>query len=309
MSTQNQPPPQAVANLPIMETVLAAFASVAGQLGLLAQAAKGAFVLLLGASLLSLALPGGGNVGFFMILISLAATTIFGLNWCRVMLLGPQGLPRRSLSWGQPHWRFLGFGLLLFLITMLASIPLSIVGSVLASVFGMAPSAGDLGAALGLTFTLVLIGMLYVLGRLGFVFPAVAVEENYSLGLAWRHTAGQGFRLTAALFIAGLPLVVAQLLLTDLLLQGLLGLSFSDMMPTMPLPDGSLPPAAPPAAGTPPAEPASLFAVIVFNLISVVINFLCIAFRTCTGWVPAGGGNLPAEAPGDSDADDEEPRH
>src|SRR3546814_4561366 len=70
---------------------------------------------------------------------------------------------------------------------------------------------------------LVFLGMLYVIARFGFIFPAVAVEENYSLRLAWQHSAGQGGRMVGALFAAGFPIAVAQILLTFLLSNALLG--------------------------------------------------------------------------------------
>jgi hypothetical protein len=309
MSNPNQPPPQAVANLPIGETVLGAFASVAGQLGLVARAAKGAFLLLVMASLISLALPAGGSSSLFLVLVSFAATCHFGVNWCRVMLLGPAGLPARALSWREPHWRFFGHGLLLFFVMMLLTLPMTFIGSVLAGLLGLAGTA-DSGPGLGvaLVLLLVFVGSLYVLARLGFIFPAIAVEESYDLRLAWQHTAGQGARITAALFAAGLPVVLAQLALTAFLFDSLFGISITQMLPA---PGGELPTTAPPPSDSLPQEAPSVFAVLLFDLVAAVTNFLsfavlfsllCLAFRTCTGWVPAGPASLPA-APRDEDRD------
>src|SRR3546814_9818523 len=87
----------------------------------LGQAAKGAIALLAAAIALSLILPAGGASNLFLILVGFAATAHFGLNWCRVMLLGPAGLPARGLGWHQPHWRFFGYGMLLFLVMMLST--------------------------------------------------------------------------------------------------------------------------------------------------------------------------------------------
>src|SRR3546814_19707175 len=106
--------------------------------------------------------------------------------------------------------------------------------------------------------------MTYLVARLGFVFPAIAVEERYSLRLAWQHTAGQGSRMTAALFVAGFPSSVAQLLLPALLLDSLLGVSFSELPPAMPAPGAELPP---PAELSPRAS-ASAGAILPFALIS-----------------------------------------
>ncbi|WP_422369020.1 hypothetical protein [Pelagibius sp.] len=299
------PPSSAVADLPVAATAVASFASVFGQLGLVAQAAKGAFFMLMGAWAISFILPTGGGAGFFLFLISLAASSHFGVNWCRVMLLGPAGLPARSLSWGPIQWRFLGYGMLLFLIMMLMTIPLSAVGSVLASILGLMSSPTDLGPGFFVVGLLMFLGALYVLARLGFVFPAVAVGEEYGLGLSWQHSAGQGLRLTAALFAAGLPIVVGQLLLAAFLFQMLLGVSIGELMPApgQGLPGEVAPGAATPGSAVSPREAPSILSVVFFNVISTVANFLsfavlfsllCLAFRTCTGWVPASGGNLPA---------------
>lgn len=298
MSANTQPPTQAVADLPVATTVLAAFASVVGQLGLVAQAAKGAILLMVAAWLLSLVLPAGGIFTLFLILVSFAATSHFGFNWCRVMLLGPQGLPTRSLAWGELHWRFFGYGLLLFLIMLLSSLPMTAIASIIAGILGLAAEPGSAGTRMFLAMLLIFAGMCYVLARLGFVFPAVAVEESYSLRHAWQHTAGQGLRMTAALFAAGLPIALAQLLLTLLLLEGLLGVSLSEMLQGASEPGAQ--PAVPEAAG---GEGPSLVAALFFNLMAIALNFLSfavlfsvlsLAFRTCTGWVPAGGGSLPS---------------
>ncbi|NIA67985.1 hypothetical protein HBA54_05215 [Pelagibius litoralis] len=303
------PPTGAVADLPVAATVVASFASVFGQIGLVAQAAKGAFVMLLAASLISLALPNSGLVNFFMILVSLAATSHFGVNWCRVMLLGPQGLPTRSLGWGDVHWRFFGNGLMIFVIMIVMMLPLTVIGSFLAAILGLVRAPDQVGPGIALVFLLVFLGILYVLARLGFVFPAVAAEEGYGLGLSWKHTAGQGFRITAALFAAGLPIAVAQLMLTVFLIQTLFGISIAELMPQLPAPGESFPPE--PAPGSSPAEAPSAIAVIIFNLISAAANFLsfavlfsllCIAFRTCTGWVPPQG-SVPMAVPPREDDD------
>ncbi|WP_299623139.1 hypothetical protein [Pelagibius sp.] len=300
MAAQQSPPSGAIADLPVSATVVASFAVVFGQLGLVAQAAKGAFIVLVAGSLITLMLP-AGSIDFLLILISFAVISHFGVNWCRVMLLGPQGLPARSLTWGEIHWRFFGYVLLMFFIMMLLTIPLSVISSLLAAAFGLMSSAGGTGPALAFVFAVIFLGMLYVLARLGFIFPAVAVGERYSLGLSWQHTAGQGARMMMALFAVGFPITVAQLVITELLSQIILGFSLFASLPTVALPGEGFP-AGEASAAIGPVTPPSAIARIAFNLISAVVNFLsfavifsllCLAFRTCTGWVPAGAGNLP----------------
>ena len=116
--------------------------------------------------------------------------------------------------------------------------------------------------------------------------------------LAWQHTAGQGARLAAALFAAGFPISDAQVLLTQLLSAGLLGQSPTEMLPTLPEPGSE-----PPSAGMAEAEAPSALAIILSNAIAAVVNLLSfavlfsllsLAFRTCTGWVPATSGSLPS---------------
>src|SRR3546814_12884313 len=55
-------------------------------------------------------------------------------------------------------------------------------------------------------------------------------------------------------------------------------------------------------------EPPSIIAVLVFNVLAAVANFLSfaalfsllsLAFRACTGWVPAMPGHLPAAPSGE----------
>jgi len=302
MNAQSQPPARAVADLPVAATVIAAFASVVGQPGLLLRAAKGAFALLAASLVLVLILPATAASSFFLVFVSFAATSHFGLNWCRVMLLGPAGLPARSLGWTAAHWRFLGYGLLLFLVMLLSTLPMTAVGSVLAALLGLASAPGEMGARVGLVMLLTFLGMIYVLARFGFIFPAVAAGETYSLGHAWQHTAGQGLRMPGALFAAGFPLALAQLLRTIALFEGVLGVSLSEVMA----------PAGPESVDAAPAavQAPSLAALLFVNAVAALFNFLCfavlfsllsLAFRTCTGWVPAGSGSLPASLIGGAD--------
>ncbi|HIP80497.1 MAG TPA: hypothetical protein EYH07_18805 [Kiloniellaceae bacterium] len=309
MAAQQSPPPGPVAEIPIAATVMASFAAVFGRLALVAQAAKGAVALLIGAWIISLVLPAGGGVSFFLILVSFAATCHFGVNWCRIILFGPEALPAKSLSWGEIHWRFFGYSAFLALTMMLMAVPLTFIGSVLAAVFGLMGSAGQIGPGVILVLLVMFAGMIYALARLGFVLPAAAAGETYGLGLSWQHTAGQGLRLTAALAAVALPLTIAQIAISLILLQLFFGLSMADLMPTVPLPGEELP-AEGPAPAVSPSEPPSILGVIVFNLIQAVANFLAFAvvftllsfaFRTCTGWVPGPG------APGGTSSGSAEP--
>src|SRR3546814_21176378 len=129
---------------------------------------------------------------------------------------------------------------------LLSALPMTAIASVLAGALGLAGSSAGSGPRLGFVLLLVFLGMTYLVARLCFVFPAIAVEERYSLRLAWQHTASQGSRMTAALFVPGFPIAVAQLLPTPLLPQTLPGVSFSHPLPALPHHRPDLPPPAQP---------------------------------------------------------------
>ena len=310
MAAQQSPPPGPVAEIPVAATVMASFAAVFGRLALVAEAAKGAAALLVGAWVISLILPAGGGVSLFLVLVSFAASCHFGVNWCRIILFGPEALPAKALSWGEFHWRFFGYSAFLVLAMMLMAVPLAFIGSVLAAILGLMGPTGQVGPGAVLVLLVMFAGMIYALARLGFVLPAAAAGETYGLGLSWQHTAGQGFRLTVALAAVALPLTIAQIAISLVLLQLFFGLSMADLMPQIP---GEGLPAERPAPAVSPGEPPSILGVIVFNLIQAVANFLAFAvvftflsfaFRTCTGWVPDTTGNLPSTQPPSSREND-----
>src|SRR3546814_16928540 len=126
---------------------------------------------------------------------------------------------------------------------MLSALPMTAIASVLAGALGLAGSSAGAGPRLGFVLLLVFLGMSYLVARLGFVFPAIAVEERYSLRLAWQHTAGQGSRLTATLFASGFPLAVAPPPLHALPPAALLDVSLIGPLPAL---------AHPRRAGSPP---------------------------------------------------------
>jgi len=114
--------------------------------------------------------------------------------------------------------------------------------------------------------------------RLSFVFPAVAVDEAYRLKHSWTHTKGQGLRLLGALFLTAIPVLALAWVVSALF--------------------GVLPFAEPEAQmGAVIAENSvaifvSQVVVVALNyvLMALVVSIISIAFRSCTGWVPALGG-------------------
>jgi hypothetical protein len=119
------------------------------------------------------------------------------------------------------------------------------------------------------------------------VFPAVSVDEKYRLRHAWTHTKGQGLRLLGATVIAAVPMVALVWGVNEILGA----LLFAEPAPGQ---DG-LPAVAQMAAFV----EANLGALLLIQTITAAINYvlmalmvsvISIAFRTCTGWVPAVGG-------------------
>lgn len=285
MNAHNRPPPQAVTNLPIFETLATAFAATYGDPLLLLRAAAGGLLLLAATTLVAIVLPPNPFTLLLMFLAPVAAYSHFGVNWYRVILLGPQALVRPALRWDRRHWRFFGFGLLLG-------------GGLLA--LGLV-----LAMALPLPPAIIAIGLLYLAARCSFVFPTFAVEEPYSLAYAWRHTKGQGGRLTVLLLLAGLPLLLVISLVVSFLFTALVGVSLFDLAA---MGAGGVPGASV-DEGAGPGEPLEISPLTTLSLkmitealtmaaMAVLYTIVALAFRTCTGWVPA---NLPTVS------DDDEP--
>ncbi len=279
MTQHNQPPPQAVATLPIFDTLIDAFVIAYGNPPLLFRAALGGLLLLAATTVVALIVPANAFTLLLMLLAPCAAYTHFGVNWYRVVLLGPEGMVRPTLRWDRRHWRFLALGLLIgaALLTIGATITLVV----------------------PLSVGLVALGLLYLAARISFVFPAAAVEEPYSLVYAWRHTQGQGARLTLLLLLAGLPLFFAVAYIASMLFAAVIGVSLFDIAamqrsgaasPGMLGESGALPEISPIAA----LSLKMITEALTMAVMGVLYTIVALAFRTCTGWVPAGGGTLPA---------------
>jgi|GEM_PF-997391 len=292
----SQPPPQAVANLPVIETVVAGFAGTFRHPLLLGQAAAGALIILGISFFLPLVWLNGLTV-MLALFAPLVAYCHFGVNWYRIVLLGPEGLLRPTLRWDARHWRFLAYAVI-FNFAMLA-INLTV------------------AAVLPLPLIAVIFILFYLAARFSFVFPAVAVGESYSPAFAWRHTAGQGLRLTAALLLAAIPLYLVMSVIVGQAFFILIGASVMGMLAERLQPGGGLDmtdPAATQAladalAQLPPIAVLSvklIFDLLLMAVLAVLITIVALAFRTCTGWVPAAPGAI-AKVFGDDDGDDSGP--
>ena len=275
---QITPPTAAIRKLPVSATVFEAYGRVFGNLRILARAAAFPFCLsffLVGLAVLGRAQP---VMAGLVAILGLAPYTIFGVTWHRVTLLGPQaGRPPLVTPWERRHWRFLGY---LVAVTLI-SYGVAVTIMSLALTFAPQGPEDQLVFALAMLAVIVII-MTYLMVRLCFVFPAVSVDEEYRLGHSWRHTKGQGLRLLAALLLTALPFVLL-IWVASYALDALL-------FPAEPEATSGAQIPGPPATVSAPAFALSQLIIVALNyaLMALTLSAISIAFRSCTGWVPAG---------------------
>ena len=281
---QTTPPPLAVRKLPVGATFAETYKLVFGHLGLLVKAAVFPYLISSLLTVLSLTAPSSWAVTALVMILGFVPYTIFGVSWHRLTLLGPSaGAPSVTPAWDRRHSRFLGYALAVTLIGYSLWIAI-----VLSGVLLTMPLGGSTVLILAVVFG-GSVAFFYMMMRLSFVFPAVAVDEAYRLTHAWTHTRGQGLRLIGLMILTAVPMVAA-----SWALGGILGLAFLGDL-TMPTATQG----APPEAAMQDFVAGHTVPFIVLQLIMVAVNYLLtalmvtaisIAFRSCTGWVPPGGG-------------------
>ena len=268
------PPPGPVDNLPVFATVNQAYRSVFTEFSGFARAALLPLLLSIVLAVPAQALSGSPPLALAFGLLAVAVPyTFFGVSWYRLLLLGPSEPPPPLFPrWGQRHWRFFRYALLLLLAGQV------IMTLVMSQVAGSLPQEGEVppqaNPGLLLVALAVLLIMSTVMLRLSLVFPATAVDETYSLAFSWRHTRGQGLRLLAATMLALLPLVMGGSILLGILAGG--------------------------GAGGLLTLGESLIGYI---SLGVTMAIVAAAFRICAGWIPATGG-LPSRRPEPDGEDD-----
>ncbi len=264
------PPPQAVQDLPIGDTVKAAYGSVLGGFPGLVRVALVPLAMSFLLYGLQLAMRDSNAVKILIELLLLVPYTLFAVSWHRTVLLGQATSAPLVPVWQSRHWRFLGYTLIITAISY---------GFTMLYVPLLSPLVAD-GSTVGLWQPLLLMFLLlfgtYVILRLSFVFPAVAVDESYSFADSWRHTRNQGLRLMAAMFLTLLPAMAGVMIIG----QFRLNVVPPNMDPGAPV----VPDAGDPAAFGPVAQAIEL--VLRYILIALSLGVLSTAFRTCTGWVP-----------------------
>ncbi len=267
--SQQGPPQDALRKLPVFQTVAEANAMVFGSLPSLAKAAALPFVMSLGISFMAQGTPFSPAWSLMLGLLGLIPDTYFGVAWHRYVLLGAKRAAPTTLPPIAPrHWRFLGYAVVMLMITGLPGLGLRSAVQPLYEVQGQ-PAPELVTEVFGnmLPFLALLIFAFVLMLRLYFVFPAVAVDERYGLADSWRHTRGQALRLLLGQLILVIPVAIVIYMAAGALTGGT------------------------------PGEP-SLAALIVTMMLfyvgmGLVFAFISIAFRECTGWIPAAQAGPP----------------
>lgn len=300
--SMSTPPPGAVRKLAIGATVVEAYGRVFTHLALVFRAAAVPFALSVAIVALSFLVAQSGLLGMALAVAGLVPYALFGVACHRLTLLGPAaGAPDLVPSWRPRHWRFLAYMVAVMLIGYAVTMPFVITISLLAGPAGSATLGPAEAILLILGGLAVVVALPYVMMRLSFVFPAVAVDEAYGLGHSWAHTRGQGFRLLAAVLLTALPMFVVFWALGSVL--GIFVLAEVSVHV------GADEAAAPEAmedvvAGNPLGFFLSQLVLAAVNYVTMalVLSTISIAFRTCTGWVPGAGGPPARSGSGPDDA-------
>ncbi|MCZ4281389.1 hypothetical protein O4H49_11410 [Kiloniella laminariae] len=292
-----QPPEEAVNDLPVGAVSMAALRIVTGNMASLVRMAL--FPLLLSSLIVALLIPASSSA-FLSTLLQVASYvphTLFAVAWHRKTLLHLQEDESTSITaWNRTHWQFLIRTVILFailyLLVLIGSLPVGIL-------------FGNIPALLPFGFIGLIVAALYVLARLSFILPAAAVGENYSMNNSWKHTKAQAWRLVGSFLLLVIPSGVVIIMVATIMLPML----FPDLFAGF----ETAAQAGAPATGEEvliqlSAEirnnPLSFvfFQIVIIALsylpTAAVISMLSLAFQTCTGWVPETA-SAPSPAPTD----------
>jgi len=243
-----EPPPGAVAPLPFWPTVALAYRLVFRNLATLAKLAVLPFVLTLLIEGIASYLDVVGRGLVWEFGIELP-WTLMAVAWLRVLLLASTRDAVFFPKLRARHGRMLGYALALSVLYL----PLTFFD----------PLAGGLGLDNGerdVAYWALYVVLLYIGLRFCFVYAAAAVDEPYSFAVAWRHTRAIAWPLFFAVgLMAMLPWQLATLFLTQLAQE----------------------------SAEAAFAAALLWQVALWLVEALYLAFVAIAFRTCTGWVPA----------------------
>lgn len=181
--------------LPVLSTILGAYAKVFRNLGVLVRAALLPALLMLILSTFRGAFGSGFLSNAIFWFLSLPSATLIAMSCHRVVLLGPDSLNNPwSLYWTDRETEFFINLIILGSMMLLAK-------TVFGVIFLMAPETAFGMAAPWLGVALTYIVVTYVQGRFSMVLPANAVGKKMYLSASWYLTAGNGPRIAIVLLL------------------------------------------------------------------------------------------------------------
>jgi hypothetical protein len=146
-----------------------------------------------------------------LLIVGFAALSLFAVNWLRQLTLGMGAVPGLGLSIGTRHLRFF----FMILSTLFACGALALTLVLVLSPFGLP------GAGAGIMVSM--LAWAVVIARISPSWIGIAIDAPMPLGVAWRRTVGQGFKLLIALLAIDVPLMFfGQLVHAVFALTGLL---------------------------------------------------------------------------------------
>jgi hypothetical protein len=140
-------------------------------------------------------LPQASGQMVLLLVAYIAALTVFAVNWLRQLTLGMSAVPGIGLSLGGRNIRFF----LLMIAALFGSGALAVILVFILGPFGL-PGAG---AAIMVS----VLAWAVVLARISPSWIGIAIDAPMPLSVAWRRTAGQGFKLLMALLAIDVPLM------------------------------------------------------------------------------------------------------
>ncbi|HEX7025712.1 MAG TPA: hypothetical protein VF268_00580 [Gammaproteobacteria bacterium] len=182
--------------LPILETLYKSIAwpwYYRKQLGL---ALLPSFLALAGLEFASLYTPmmNEGKGTWLFALISLPFGILYIITIHRFLILGPEATPKFGMfEWRGREWRYLLYLIgLSILLGVIAVIPLM-------ALFSSAAGSGQ-SAFRTIIMLIVCLPALLMFARLSLVFPAIAINSNFSLAAVWQAGKGNTFRLAVIVY-------------------------------------------------------------------------------------------------------------
>lgn len=128
--------------------------------------------------------------------------SVFAVSWHRYYLLGRRDtVGPIQFHVGRRELRFFFYDLIFI-------VPLIAVTTYLITVSMVIESSGNVNLGLLFSSLAVMFIILFLWARCLLIFPAVAVEDDKGLTIAWTQRRGTTWRLTAAFLVASIPLII-----------------------------------------------------------------------------------------------------